>query len=578
MTPEPTARTRRTAARRFAPWRYLAGYFNHRLADLALVAVLGLVQSLALLPTLALVRFAFDHDLPRSDVPGLAMIGVALLGLRVATVVAALWGRRISLAVTKRAISQMRVDLISTLYALPKDYFAQTDAAETQTRIVLETERVDNLASMLLSSVLPTVCTSLIIGAWLASLNLILLGALGALVPVAWLLSWIGSRRIRREVALFQTDFERFSLGVQFVLRQMDLTRIRGFETQELARQSERVTRLEASGVRMAMSYATHNQTQSALNGVGAVVLLIGGGVAVASHMISMGTLLTFYLAAGLLNGSLNTITGAVPDVIAGGRSLDTLLEIRNARRDRTYGGARRIDFRGRLDICDVSFSFGPSPLLERIDLRVEPEQVTAIFGVNGSGKSTIINLLLGYYRPDVGEIRADGVPFDALDLRSLRREIGVVPQRPTFFTGSIRDNVVYGHPDTSDAELAAALEMAGAHHFVDSLPDGAATLIGENGTRISGGEAQKLAIARALIGSPRLLILDEPTNHLDHVSVGAIMGRIATLPDRPGVLIISHDPLILEFCSSVLALEHGRLAPIKSPQHPRQPPRSLNV
>jgi len=198
--------------------------------------------------------------------------------------------------------------------------------------------------------------------------------------------------------------------------------------------------------------------------------------------------------------------------------------------------------------------------LLENLSLDLAPGQVTAIFGPNGAGKSTLINLILGFYRPSAGRLRIDGADYDEVDVRSLRRAIGVAPQRPTFFTATIADNITYGWPQIEASALSRALHLAGADRFIESLPGGLATLIGEGGARLSGGEAQKLAIARALIAEPRLLILDEPTNHLDLAAIKEIMGRIARMPDRPAVLIISHDATVMSICDRVFALKYRTL------------------
>jgi ABC-type multidrug transport system fused ATPase/permease subunit len=144
--------------------------------------------------------------------------------------------------------------------------------------------------------------------------------------------------------------------------------------------------------------------------------------------------------------------------------------------------------------------------------------------------------------------------------MRSLRRRIGVVPQHPGIFTGSLRENLCYGRPDASDDDLRTALAEAQATAFVASLPDGLDTQVGENGVRVSGGERQRLAIARALIGRPRLLILDEPTNHLDVPTVQAVMDAVVQRADRPAILIISHDEKALRHADVVHVLRHGQL------------------
>lgn len=547
----------------WAPWLWLSSHYAGRGGRVATLAVLGALQSVIFLPTLYLVRFAFDDAVPKGHVGVLIWIGLALVVFRIAGSALALIARSMSLKVTKAAIAEMRRDLIAALYALPRDFFGRNDAARVQTRIVMETERLDNLSSLLLSAMLPAALTSACLLAALIYLNFWLVVALLALLPLMWLGTVIGGRHVKREVKGFQDDFEVFSHGVQFVLRQMDLTRVRGFEDAELANQTRTLRRLESSGVRMAMSFAIQQQIQNNLTGIGGLVLLVGGGVAVANGAMSLGDLLAFYLAAGSLNGSVSRLTSVIPDLIAGDESLRKLMDLRDEVAEPTYRGTRTLAFKGEIALADVQFAYDGKPVLEGVSLRLAPGSKTALVGPNGAGKSTIVNLILGFYKPTAGALAADGVAYGELDLKVLRRQIGVVMQKPTFFTGTIAENLAYGWPDAAREEILAAAQIACADAFVSKLPLAYDTPIGEGGLLLSGGEAQRLAIARALIGRPRLLILDEPTNHLDAQAIRQIMGRISQDAHDTAVLTISHDMAVVGFADTVLRLEDGRLTPV---------------
>jgi len=216
------------------------------------------------------------------------------------------------------------------------------------------------------------------------------------------------------------------------------------------------------------------------------------------------------------------------------------------------------------LEVRDLDVRHGLLQAVRGVSLDVEAGETLAIVGANGAGKSTIISLILGFYRPKSGSLTVGGRPYEELDLRSLRRKIGVVLQKPTFFTGTIAENLAYGWSDVSREALETAAREACADSFIKNLPEGFDTLIGEGGAMISGGEGQRLAIARALIGRPKLLILDEPTNHLDADSIEQIMARITSDPDHATILIISHDRTVVDFADTVLRLDGGRLTPSK--------------
>jgi ABC-type bacteriocin/lantibiotic exporter with double-glycine peptidase domain len=181
-----------------------------------------------------------------------------------------------------------------------------------------------------------------------------------------------------------------------------------------------------------------------------------------------------------------------------------------------------------------------------------------ALVGPNGAGKSTIVSLLLGLYRPDAGRLLADGRPYDELDLDDVRRGIGVVLQDPLIFHGTIRENIAFGLPDAGDARVEEAAEWATAAAFVRRLPAGYETDVGAEGVRLSAGQRQRIAIARALLARPALVVLDEPATYLDAVATAALVANLAALPWRPALLVIGHDELLLPAVDRVYRLEDG--------------------
>jgi ABC-type multidrug transport system fused ATPase/permease subunit len=195
---------------------------------------------------------------------------------------------------------------------------------------------------------------------------------------------------------------------------------------------------------------------------------------------------------------------------------------------------------------------------LKSVDLQIRPSSKSAVIGDNGAGKTTIINLILGFYMPNQGRLMADDIPYKEIDMIHLRKSIGVVSQQPPLFSGTIKENISYGVPDIGIEQVLAASENSLAHDFITQLPDGYETKIGEDGTLLSGGECQRIAIARALLRRPKLLILDEPTNHLDRASVSELMNGLNNLKERPALLIVSHDMSVVSHADEVFKLENG--------------------
>jgi ATP-binding cassette subfamily B protein len=194
------------------------------------------------------------------------------------------------------------------------------------------------------------------------------------------------------------------------------------------------------------------------------------------------------------------------------------------------------------------------------VDLELAAGETAVLLGPNGAGKSTILSLLAGLYAPTSGAIAADGVPLEDLDLAELRRSMGVVTQDPLIFPASVRENISYGRPDADDAAIERAVELAGATAFIGELPGGLDARVGDDGVLLSGGQRRRIAIARALLGDPALVLLDEPTTHLDIDGAGELISRLTDAPRHPTVLIISHDPAVAAHADRLFRLRDGRL------------------
>ncbi len=546
-------------------WRYIQPY---RWA-LVVFSTGAVLQSLLVLPVLWMVRRTFDIAIPGHDVRSLVFLGAGIVAIRAVGSVLALALRHRMLGIVKGAVTAMRVDIVTALLHQARARHDQMDVAQTHTQVVQETERVDRVANVLLSGLLPALITSggVILVLMILDARLLAMGL--GILPVIWLSSRWLSRRVQGEVRQFQRAFERFSRSVNFALRQLDLIRLTGAEADELTRQRRGLHELQQTGERMAMSYAVHGQLQRTLVGVAGIVILVAGGISVASGTLSMGSLLTFYVASGVLNGHLDSILGAIPEVIAGNVSLRTLASLLRQAEPEPYTGTAPVGAAAVVSLQGVHFRYGDRPVLSGVDLTISPGDNIMIAGENGAGKSTLVWLIAGLYRPHAGRVCWDDADYASLSMPALRRQLGVVPQHASFFLGTVRDNLTFGRGAITDEVLADALFRASADAVIARLPRGLDSSMGEVGQLLSGGERQRLAIARALLGSPRLLVLDEPTTHLDVDTIGEVMTRLLSWDARPSVLTITHDPAVLAYAGSVYRLEAGRLLPVAAPAWP---------
>src|SRR5438876_547611 len=216
----------------------------------------------------------------------------------------------------------------------------------------------------------------------------------------------------------------------------------------------------------------------------------------------------------------------------------------------------------GQVQFDQVTFRYGSSdrPAIKDVSFTIEPGQLAALVGPTGAGKTTITSLLPRFYDPQLGAIRLDGNDVRDLSLESLGRQIGMVFQDTFLFHASIRDNLLYAKPGATEAEMIAAAKAAYIHDFIAGLPDGYDTVVGERGHRLSGGEKQRLAIARVILRDPRIVILDEATSHLDSVSEHHIQAALADLLRGRTALVIAHRLSTVLAADTILVLDQGRL------------------
>ena len=222
--------------------------------------------------------------------------------------------------------------------------------------------------------------------------------------------------------------------------------------------------------------------------------------------------------------------------------------------------------FTGKLHFHNLSFGYDPSrPVLENIDLLIEPRQTVALVGRSGSGKSTLVKLLFRYFDPNSGCICIDGEDIRTLDITGYRRRLAIVHQEVDLFNGTVLENLTYGNPSASLAEVEQACEIAQVIPVLASLPQGLKTVVGERGVRLSGGQRQRLGIARALLVNPDVLILDEATSSLDYESERAIQLAMQTIYGTRTTLIIAHRLSTVRDADKIVVLDQGSIAEVGS-------------
>ena len=522
--------------------------------------VVALAQSALIVPVPLLIRHIFDADLRHGRGGALAAQGAIVLALYLASAGLGLLTRYAVLRATKPAVAGLRIRLVERLYMLPRSYFERRSLGELHAVVVQDSERVDVVANATVGLLIPAVAISVALSVVALVLDPLLFAVMFAAVPAMLVVNHAFGKQVRERTRAWQAAFDRFSSATQTALRAITLTRIQSAEDLEIARQTHGITELSDAGREMAWRQSASGILQSTIAAACGVLVLVVGGEAVVSGTLTIGGLISFYAVLVLLQIQVATITTLLPLVIAGEESLLRLQEILDADEPLPYRGTGKLAFRGAIELRNVSFGYGSTTLLQDVTMHLEPGEHVALMGANGAGKSTLVSLILGLYRPWEGALLADGRAYDELDMRLLRRQIGVVLQSPLTLPGTIAENVAYGRAHASAEEIRAACELATATAFIEQLADGYDAIVGDDGVLLSGGQRQRLTIARALIVGPRLLILDEPTTHLDEPAVAALQASLAEMADRPTILTVTHDAPAAARADRIVRLEDGKL------------------
>ncbi|MFC1680526.1 ABC transporter ATP-binding protein [Pseudomonadota bacterium] len=542
--------------------RFFKGCGRSLLASTAgAVAAAGI---LLLVPML--VSHVFNEIIPQQRYGTLILIAILMLGIQGAYLGTSLWVQRKVLTISKVVTKALRREAVSKLYSLSDRAYTHLNRAGLHAKLIIDTGRVDRMTEELIGSLLP----SLIVGAMLFcgmlyvswQLFLVAVAVFLSLIPT---IRWAGNR-LSKLAQKNQRIVRNYSARLEFSISHIMLTRLKSAEDLELGIHDAMIEEVAQSERALAIWKNIFSELQNFFAFATAVVLLGVGVGATSAGWLTLGEMLAFYVLAMLFRGQYARFSQALTPVVEGIQALSTVQDVICFQDDLPYKGTKQIEFQGNIRFCNVGFGYTDDILIKDLSFELQPGHIVGIVGPNGTGKSTIIKLILGFYRPAFGQVLVDQQPLDTLDLHSYRRRIGVVMQDPMMFRGSVAENIGYGDPELRQDRIRAVARIATADKFVEDLSMGYDTPIGDAGVLLSGGQQQKISIARAIYNQPRLLILDEPTNHLDSRSVDTVLHNLSALPQKPSVLIISHDVRALSRADVLYRLETGRLF-LESPQ-----------
>jgi ATP-binding cassette subfamily B protein len=533
---------------------------------LAAAFVALLVAALAVLALGQGLRYVIDAGFGSRNSRDL---NVALAGfVGIATLMAAASYIRFFLMMTtgERVITDLRRAVFDHILALSPAYYERTQTGEIVSRL---TNDVTLIESVIGSGISMLVRNSLMmIGA--AAMLVVTSPKLAALifvgVPMTLVPILLVGRRVRTLARATQDRVAEVSAYADEAVHEIRTVQAYGHEGEDARRFGERAERTyqtQVSRIRY-RAFLFASVMLIAFCAIG-VILWIGGHDVLAGRM-SAGQLSAFVFYAAIVASGAGAISEVWGDVQRANGATERLMELLEAEpaiaspaQPRSLPSPPRGDV--RLEHVTFHYPTRPdTPALADVSLHVPAGERVALVGPSGAGKSTVFQLLLRFYDPEAGGVFVDGVNAREADLRALRARFALVPQEPVIFSGSVAENVRYGRPDASDAEVRAACEAAYALEFVERLPEGLATELGERGVRLSGGQRQRLSIARALLADRPVLLLDEATSSLDAQSERYVQLALERLMRGRTTLIIAHRLATVRTADRIVVLDHGRI------------------
>jgi subfamily B ATP-binding cassette protein MsbA len=471
---------------------------------------------------------------------------------------------------TERVVAALREDVFAHLVRLSPGFFTERRTGELTSRLSADLAVLQSLMSTWVSE-LSRQILFLIGGIVLLTLTHPQLTTTTlAVVPVVVAAAFGFGRRLRKASTGVQDRVAEAMASADEAFSQIRTVQSFHREAEETRRYSAHLSDVVVAAVRRAKLRAVFFGVVGFIAFAGVVAVLWEGGQLVLDGALTPGALVSFLLYAITVAasvGSLASLFGSYQEALGAASRVFELLDTRATVAEPSAPLPLAKPVRGDVRLVNVSFSYSPdlAPTLEDVSLHIAPGEVVALVGPSGAGKTTVASLIPRFWDVTEGHIELDGIDIRKLSFADLRGAIGMVPQEPALFSGTIRENIAYARPDEAgprptDAEIIAAARAAHAWEFIERLPERLDTRVGERGVKLSGGQRQRLAIARVFLKNPAVVVLDEATSSLDTESERAVESAMEDLLRHRSTLIIAHRLSTVRRADRVVVLERGRV------------------
>jgi ATP-binding cassette subfamily B protein len=474
------------------------------------------------------------------------------------------WGQAYIMAgVSQRTVYRMRRDVDAKLSRLPLRYFDGHPRGDTLSRVTNDIDNIANSLQQTLTQLITAVCTIIGVLAMMFWISPLLAVISLLTVPLSIAVTVFIAKRSQQQFASQWARTGTLNGHVEEMHTGHSIVKAFGRQREAIERFDTENEALFQASYRAQFLSGTIQPVMAFIANLNYVAICVIGGIQVANGQMSLGDVQAFVQYSRQFTMPITqtaSIANVIQSAVASAERVFELLDEPEETPDVAYAGIRRA-VAGRVELQDVSFRYvADVPLIDDLDLVVEPGETVAIVGPTGAGKTTLVNLLMRFYEIDGGRIAIDGIDSREMSRDELRSTFGMVLQDTWLFHGTIRENIAYGRDDATEEEIVAAARAAHVDHFVRTLPDGYDTVLDDDATSVSQGEKQLLTIARAFLADRRILILDEATSSVDTRTEVLIQRAMAKLMMGRTSFVIAHRLSTIRDADTILVMDHGHI------------------
>lgn len=467
-------------------------------------------------------------------------------------------------SVAQRSVEAgLRKSLVYKIQQLSIPYQKDIETGRMQSKMIRDVEAVETLSDQVFNNMMSIITVSVAAFAVTAVKSLTVLVFFLLMGPVGAVVVYSFRKQIFRRNRTFRKEMESASGKVAEMVELVPVTRAHALEDEESRVMGEQIEKIAESGYQLDMVQTNFGAVSWICFQLFQVICLIFTARMALKGLIPAGDVVMYQSFFTQIVGQMNQLLNLIPILTKGLESVTSIGEILTADDIEEDNGKRILtSMNGDYDFKDVTYRYpdNTDPAVLNLNLHVNAGETVAFVGESGAGKSTILNLLVGFGQPSEGEIFIDGQPLSEISLRSYRKFLAVVPQNTILFSGSVRENILYGTTGVTEEKFREVLKKSGLESVIKNLPNGADTMVGEHGDKLSGGQKQRISIARALIRDPKVLILDEATSALDAVSEKEVSETLDSLGNSCTTFVVAHRLSTVRRADRIIVMKDGKV------------------